>query len=791
MEGVRVKAFNPEPFISMIEDTINDLDELRDENDINLLTISSECKNAEVAHASAMRSLSNSMDSIFSTFRRLDKRISKVSHTAVSIGHSLETLNYQKKQNILGKSIIQHFIDFNTGDINKIDPLFLTKDPVRIHEAARLIQLLQGVVDELKSKDNNKSRPASTSSASSSLPPPPSSALGGEEKGGGSSNSNSNATSFSSSSSSSSATTSTTTTTGSGTSPLAKAAELITKVSEMIEGTLRERFAESTKLGEDAKSYRVACTLVNFKNHVFDTYIAEAAIALDDHIRNSRKEAPSLKSFSANIRKICKVVLQVVNEQVSRVGRIFPNPMSIMHQIIINMFQFKIKPYVGSVLSDRSVVEDPEKYLRILNVAVVQMRELTQEIVESLSTLVQQQQQLQQQQQQLQQQAANGGLLSPVSSTSTSTSAASTLLSPTNSSSSSSTTTATSTSYGNQSWVSASAESVALSDQISLMFDTHFRGWAVKEVDLLQTVADEQLRVRRATAAGHFVIIIVGSDRVSFICLSMLFMLVLSLHRSSGYLSMNSIFFSFFLQQIEKSREDQMQEEKDLFGRTRKVPMSGPKRISWLQEMLSNDMVDRVIKQALTAAKRSDSLAPLGEQASAVESIYMTLLNFLHQRFLLPLLVESFDLLPPQDPKERPDHFFFVVVQLSNEISAKAHRFYVKYVAPRIADSPNVRSVLEMRMHHSKADVEKRIILGLQACLLAATNYCRRLLSQQKSNAYKPRDENTVLDADRVSAWSPMCAFVDSLLATALCTLLGSNLDRFLHVSHTQCSLLL
>ena len=132
---------------------------------------------------------------------------------------------------------------------------------------------------------------------------------------------------------------------------------------------------------------------------------------------------------------------------------------------------------------------------------------------------------------------------------------------------------------------------------------------------------------------------------------------------------------------------------------------------------------------------------------------------------------------------QKPDHFFFIIVQLCNEISAKTHRFYVKYVAPRILESPNVKSVLEVRMRKSKSDVEALIVQGLQACLAAAVSYCRRLISQQKSGCYKPRDDSVVLDTERGSDWAPLCSFVDSLLATAACTLLGANLDRFLHVS--------
>lgn len=51
----------------------------------------------EVAHKQAMAQLSASLENIFIKFRRLDKRISKVSHTAVRIGNTLETVNSLKE----------------------------------------------------------------------------------------------------------------------------------------------------------------------------------------------------------------------------------------------------------------------------------------------------------------------------------------------------------------------------------------------------------------------------------------------------------------------------------------------------------------------------------------------------------------------------------------------------------------------------------------------------------------------------------------------------------------------
>ena len=45
----------------------------------------------------------------------LDKRISKVSQTAVRIGHTLELVDQQKKHHLKGQEIISLFLCFDSG----------------------------------------------------------------------------------------------------------------------------------------------------------------------------------------------------------------------------------------------------------------------------------------------------------------------------------------------------------------------------------------------------------------------------------------------------------------------------------------------------------------------------------------------------------------------------------------------------------------------------------------------------------------------------------------------------
>jgi hypothetical protein len=87
---------------------------------------------------------------VYSKFDRLDKKIAKVSHTAVRIGHTLETVDAQKTLNMEGAELIRHFLAFDTGDKKNIAPLFNTKEPAKLHEAAVLIQTLQKISDDLR-----------------------------------------------------------------------------------------------------------------------------------------------------------------------------------------------------------------------------------------------------------------------------------------------------------------------------------------------------------------------------------------------------------------------------------------------------------------------------------------------------------------------------------------------------------------------------------------------------------------------------------------------------------------
>ena len=148
--------FDPAPFAVLFDSALARLNALRDETDRNIALYAREARLAEEAHKEGLANLNESLQTVFAKFRRLDGRISSVAHTAVRIGHTLQTVDQQKSFNMQGQEIIQHFLAFNKGDRAALPAIFLTNVPAELHRAAELIQMLSAISQDIKVKGTEK-----------------------------------------------------------------------------------------------------------------------------------------------------------------------------------------------------------------------------------------------------------------------------------------------------------------------------------------------------------------------------------------------------------------------------------------------------------------------------------------------------------------------------------------------------------------------------------------------------------------------------------------------------------
>ncbi len=147
---LRRRSFDPTPFSTLFSSSLARLNTLRDSLDASITTANLATQKAEAEHTKRMSTFTTSLVSLTTRFGQLDNRISSVSHTAVRIGSSLESINASKVNTVKTLDLLTHFIAFNTGQAETLAPLFTSQKLNDMYEAAGILQLLEGVSNEVR-----------------------------------------------------------------------------------------------------------------------------------------------------------------------------------------------------------------------------------------------------------------------------------------------------------------------------------------------------------------------------------------------------------------------------------------------------------------------------------------------------------------------------------------------------------------------------------------------------------------------------------------------------------------
>ena len=144
------RAFDPTPFNTLFTTTLTRLNTLRDTLDTSITAANATTQKAETEHTKRMSTFTSSLASLTMRFSQLDNRISSVSHTAVRIGSSLESINASKVNTVQTLNLLTHFIAFNTGNPENLDTIFTSNKLNDMYEAANLLQSLESTSGEVR-----------------------------------------------------------------------------------------------------------------------------------------------------------------------------------------------------------------------------------------------------------------------------------------------------------------------------------------------------------------------------------------------------------------------------------------------------------------------------------------------------------------------------------------------------------------------------------------------------------------------------------------------------------------
>jgi hypothetical protein len=141
---------DPALFQQRFDASLERLRELRELSEARIQAHEEEVRRAEEAFKEHLRQAAKAHQSIVGRFRRLDQRLAKVSHTAVRVGQLLEQADSRWANSLRGAQVLQHFVDFNSGNLSRIDPIFTRSTASQLHRAAQLIQTLQVISEEVR-----------------------------------------------------------------------------------------------------------------------------------------------------------------------------------------------------------------------------------------------------------------------------------------------------------------------------------------------------------------------------------------------------------------------------------------------------------------------------------------------------------------------------------------------------------------------------------------------------------------------------------------------------------------
>lgn len=134
--------------LSLFKNSCTQLVDLRKQIDGKLYNLKKEVSVQDAKHRKTLSELEKGVDGLFSSFARLDSRISSVGQTAAKIGDHLQSADAQRETASQTIELIKYLMEFNSspGDLMELSPIF--SDDGRVAEAASIAQKLRSFAEE-------------------------------------------------------------------------------------------------------------------------------------------------------------------------------------------------------------------------------------------------------------------------------------------------------------------------------------------------------------------------------------------------------------------------------------------------------------------------------------------------------------------------------------------------------------------------------------------------------------------------------------------------------------------
>lgn len=195
---------------------------------------------------------------------------------------------------------------------------------------------------------------------------------------------------------------------------------------------------------------------------------------------------------------------------------------------------------------------------------------------------------------------------------------------------------------------------------------------------------------------------------------------------------------------------------------------------------LSIDAAKRMLKWHAEAIGRCVELTSPVDVPKNVNSLLRLIIECFGKAYVETALDTAIDVVNAMDLKVEPDLGAFRVIQSANEIMRLAHKYATTALIPLAASSVTIRRDMVMFCNHNMSRIEGKINEILQKLIDNIINWLSQVLSRQKKNDFKPRDDDLMLTNLATSPCNAAVDFIRRVHAMAEKDLDQRNTELFL-----------
>ncbi|KAG0169430.1 Exocyst complex component 5 [Apophysomyces sp. BC1034] len=205
--------------------------------------------------------------------------------------------------------------------------------------------------------------------------------------------------------------------------------------------------------------------------------------------------------------------------------------------------------------------------------------------------------------------------------------------------------------------------------------------------------------------------------------------------------------------------------------------------------MLSNDAIMRILNIHAEAIVRCVELSDPQELMSSIRFLYSVLIDYIGTKYLDIALDNALEEL---SSRTEPETVCFAVIKATTEIIQLMQQHFQTAVVPLVITAPSVHKDVLSVKNNFMSSLEQKVNSLLVKAIDEITNWLNEILSRQKKNDFRPKDEEVVMMSMGTQPCVQSMEFIERIFKVASKSLQGKNFELFLlKIGHAFHSLLL